>query len=77
MPVMFLTSTTGGNGMSQLLTEVGNCLTTALGWFGEIVTSIVSAEGDLNGLFPLLALGIVISLIFAGIKLARSFAWGA
>lgn len=77
MPVMFLTATTGGNGMTQLLTDIGTTLTQILGWFGQIVTSLVSADGDLNGLFPLLALGIGISLCFAGVKVVRSFAWGA
>lgn len=77
MPVMFLSSTTGGNGMSNLLSEVGTTLTTVLGWFGDIIKAMVTTDGDLNGLFPLLALGIVISVVFAGIKLVRSFAWGA
>lgn len=63
--------------MSGLLTEIGTTLTTVLSWFGDIVTAMVTSEGDLNGLFPLLALGIVISVVFAGIKLVRSFAWGA
>lgn len=63
--------------MSQLLTDIGTTLTSVLGWFGDMVSALVSTEGDLNGLFPLLALGIAISVLFAGIKLVRSFAWGA
>lgn len=63
--------------MSELLTQIGTTLTSVLGWFGSMVTALTSAEGDLNGLFPLLALGIAISICFAGIKIVRSFAWGA
>lgn len=63
--------------MSGLLPEIGTTLTSVLGWFGTMVSSLVTAEGELNGLFPLLALGICISIVFAGIKLVRSFAWGA
>lgn len=77
MPVMFLTSTTGGNGMSQLLTDIGTTLTSIVGWFGTIVDALTNADGDLNALFPLLALGIGISICFAGVKVVRSFAWGA
>ena len=63
--------------MSDLLTQVGTTLTSVLGWFGSMVTALTKADGDLNGLFPLLALGIAISICFAGIKIVRSFAWGA
>lgn len=63
--------------MTGLLSEIGTTLTSVLGWFGTMVSSLVTAEGELNGLFPLLALGICISIVFAGIKLVRSFAWGA
>lgn len=63
--------------MADLLTQIGTTLTSVLGWFGSMVTALTTAEGDLNGLFPLLALGIAISICFAGIKIVRSFAWGA
>lgn len=63
--------------MSDLLTQVTSTMAVVLGWFGDMVTAMVSAEGALNGLFPLLALGICISVLFAGIKVVRSFAWGA
>lgn len=63
--------------MPELLTQIGTTLTSVLGWFGSMVSALTSAEGDLHGLFPLLALGIAISICFAGIKIVRSFAWGA
>ena len=65
------------SGMTQLLSDIGTTLTSVLGWFGSMVSSLVTADGDLNGLFPLLALGIAISICFSGIKIVRSFAWGA
>lgn len=75
MPVIL--TATGGTGMTQLLSDIGTTLTSVIGWFGEMVTALVTTNGELNGLFPLLALGIAISLCFAGIKIVRSFAWGA
>ena len=65
------------SGMTQLLTDIGTTLTSVLSWFGSMVSALVTTDGDLNGLFPLLALGIAISICFAGIKIVRSFAWGA
>ena len=64
-------------GMTQLLTDIGTTLTSVIGWFGDMVTALVTTNGELNGLFPLLALGIAISIAFAGVKIVRSFAWGA
>lgn len=75
MPVIL--TATGGNGMTQLLSDIGTTLSSVLGWFGDMVTALVTTNGELNGLFPLLALGIAISICFAGIKIVRSFAWGA
>lgn len=63
--------------METLLSNIGTTLTSIIGWFGQMVTALVSADGELNGLFPLLALGIGISICFAGVKIVRSFAWGA
>lgn len=63
--------------MTELLTNIGTTLTSVISWFGSMVTALTTAEGDLNGLFPLLALGIAISICFAGVKIVRSFAWGA
>lgn len=74
---LFLTTTGGATGMTQLLTDIGTTLTSVVGWFGTMVSALVTADGDLNGLFPLLALGIAISICFAGVKIVRSFAWGA
>lgn len=63
--------------MNGLLTDVGTTLTTVIDWFGQMVTALTGAEGELNALFPLLALGIAISICYAGVKIIRSFIWGA
>lgn len=63
--------------MTELLTNIGTTLTSVISWFGSMVTALTTTDGDLNGLFPLLALGIAISICFAGVKIVRSFAWGA
>lgn len=63
--------------MSGLLTDVGTTLTQIISWYGSMVDALTSAEGALNPLFPLLALGIGISIAFSAVKIIRSFIWGA
>lgn len=63
--------------MTGLLTDVGTTLTQVITWFGQMVDALTGTEGALNPLFPLLALGIGISICFAGVKMIRSFIWGA
>lgn len=63
--------------MTNLLTDVGSTLTEVIKWFGQMVDALTGAEGELNPLFPLLALGIAISICYAGVKIIRSFIWGA
>lgn len=65
-----------------MLNAIGEALTSVLGWFGSVVSSIVSpavngSGGELNALLPLLAIGIAIAITFAVIKLVRRIAWGA
>lgn len=63
--------------MTDLLTMVGSALTSLIGYFGQVVDALVTAEGALYALLPLVGLGIAVSLVFAGIKVVRSFCWGA
>ena len=60
----------------ELMTAVTEALTTVIGWVGTVVTALTGAEGQLNALLPLLAVGISISALMLGIKAIKSFAWG-
>lgn len=60
-----------------MLTEVTSALTTVIGWVGTVVSALVSADGQLKDLLPLLAVGIAISALMLGIKAIKSFIWGA
>lgn len=60
-----------------MLEAVTSGITTVIGWVGTVVTSIVGAEGQLNELLPLFAVGIAISAILFGIKAIKSVIWGA
>lgn len=63
--------------MNPLISAVTDAISTVLGWLGTVVTSLTGADGELSVLLPLLAVGIVISVIMLTIKIVRSFSWGA
>lgn len=64
-------------GATDLMTAVGNGMTSVLGWIGTVVDNLIGADGKLNALLPLFAVGIAISAIMLGVKLIRGLIWGA
>lgn len=59
-----------------MLTEVTNALSTVIGWVGSVVDALISTDGQLSALLPLMAVGISISALMLGVKAIKSFAWG-
>lgn len=59
--------------MSTLITQIGTVLTAAIGWVGNVVSSMFGAEGALADLLPYLALGMGIGILGLGVKYVRSF----
>lgn len=68
------TTAVAGNAMLEAVTSG---MTTVLGWVGDVVTSITTTEGDLNGLLPLFAIGIAISAVLLGVRIIKGLVWGA
>lgn len=60
-----------------MLEAVTSALTTVIGWVGSVVTALTGAEGQLNELLPLLAVGVAVSALMLGFKAIRSAIWGA
>lgn len=60
-----------------MLEAVTSGLNTVIGWVGSVVDALVTTEGDLSALLPLLAIGVAVSALMLGIKAIRSFIWGA
>lgn len=60
-----------------MLEAVTSGLTTVIGWVGTTVDSLVTTDGELSALLPLLAIGIAVSALMLGVKAIRSFTWGA
>lgn len=60
-----------------MLEAVTSGLTTVISWVGSVVDALVTPEGALSALLPLLAIGVAVSALMLGVKAIRSFIWGA
>lgn len=60
-----------------MLEAVTSALGTVIEWVGTVVTALVSTDGALSSLLPLLAVGVAVSALMLGIKAIKSFIWGA
>lgn len=60
------------NGMLQAVTSG---ITTVIGWIGTVINALL-ADGALNELLPLFAIGISISAILLGFRIMRGIIWG-
>ena len=60
-----------------MLEAITSSISVVLGWIGTVVESLLTAEGDLYALMPLLAIGITVSAIFLAVKVIRGLIWGA
>lgn len=60
-----------------MLAAVTSGITTVIGWIGTVITSLLSETGELGELRELFAIGVSISAILLGVKVIRSFIWGA
>ncbi|MBQ8395657.1 MAG: hypothetical protein IJX54_01515 [Oscillospiraceae bacterium] len=58
-----------------------DAITTALGkvmeWVKVVVDGLVGTDGALSELLPLFLVGVAISALLLGVKIIRSFIWGA
>lgn len=59
------------------MTAVGDAITSVLGWVGTVIGSLLDADGEMSALLPLFSVGIAISALLLGIKMIKSFIWGA
>lgn len=66
-----------GAAISTMLANIGTALTEVIGWIGEVLTAITGADGALKDLFPILAVGIGVSIVMMVVKVIKRFAWGA
>lgn len=60
-----------------MIGSVTSAISDVLGWIGTVINSLLDTSGDLNALLPLFAVGVAISAIMLGVKMIRSFIWGA
>lgn len=60
-----------------MLEAVTSGITTVISWIGAVLDALLTTEGALAPLLPLLAVGVAISAILLAIKVIRGIIWGA
>lgn len=60
-----------------MLQAVTDGISTVIDWVGTVITSLLGETGELSALLPLFAVGVAISAILLGVKIIKSFIWGA
>lgn len=60
-----------------MMSAVTAALSEVIGWVGTVVSALVTTDGALSALLPLLAVGVAVSALMLGIKAIKSFIWGA
>lgn len=59
--------------MASLLSQIGNVLTAAIGWVGNVVSAMFGESGALADLLPYLAIGMGVGILGLGVRYVRSF----
>lgn len=59
--------------LSDITTALGEVMT----WVKTVVDGLVGENGALAELLPLFLVGVAISALLLGVKIIRSFIWGA
>lgn len=67
-----LTATPAGT----FLDTVGSTLSSVIEWFGTIISALIGADGALNALFPFVAIGFALGLVYGGIRMVKTFVPG-
>lgn len=60
----------------DIFATLGTAMTNSLGWIGDVVGALLSADGALKDLWPLAMVGISFGVIRMGIGYIKNFAWG-
>ena len=60
-----------------MIEAIGSSLTSMLGWLGDVVDAVVTADGSLSALLGVFSLAIGGTIVMFGIKVLRGFTWGA
>lgn len=72
----FLTTTTATGAAGSLLEAISAALEAVVGFFGTVVQALLTTDGALAPLWPLIGIGIAFGLVTAGVNLIARFAPG-
>lgn len=60
----------------NLLDYIGNRISVAINWVKMTVSELISSEGQLHGLLPLIAVSVAITVVLIVSKIIRRIIWG-
>lgn len=76
MPFMVGLLSATGNAADSLISAIGTALEAVVGFFGTVVTALLTTDGALAALWPLVGIAIAFGLVTAGVNLIARFAPG-
>lgn len=59
-----------------MISQISTVFAQILEYFGWFVEELTTAEGSLNGLLPLLFIGVAVSIVLVAVKVVRKIMWG-
>ncbi len=59
------------------LTDITSSLQEVMVWVKTVVDGLVGESGALSSLLPLFLVSVAVSALLLGVKIIRSFIWGA
>lgn len=52
-------------------------VTSLITWGGQVISAVFGASGAWKDLAVLFGLGVAVSVVMVGVRIVRSFSWGA
>lgn len=59
-----------------MLEAIGTGVTSAIGYVGDVLDALLTTEGALAGLLPIIGLGIAMGVIGFAVAKIKSLTWG-
>lgn len=76
MPFYFAMVSAAATAADSLMDAIGSALTEVVSFFGTVVTALLTTDGALAPLWPLIGISVAFGLVYGGIRLIARFAPG-
>lgn len=59
-----------------MLEAITSAVPTVIGWVGDVLSAIVTTEGELSAILPVIGLAIAFGVIGFGVRTIKNLTWG-